>query len=356
MAKTLRCFLLGPLAIVYGVVTFVRNRLYDWRFLTSYKSEIPTISVGNLAVGGTGKTPFVELLTRMLQNEYKLAVLSRGYKRKTNGYVLASNLSVSSDIGDEPFQIFRKFPGLTVAVSEKRKTGLIQLSQLKPAPELVLLDDAFQHRAVTPGLSILLTPYEQLYVDDYMLPAGNLREFAAGSKRADIIVVTKCPHLLSDSEMLRVKSKLAPELHQQLYFSSIEYGRLLPVFEEAESEVSLTNKTVLLITGIVSNKSILDELKTSAAEVQTMVFSDHHHFSLKDYAEIEQKFINLHKFNSLIVTTEKDAVRMICASDFPESLKKSMYYLPISFKILEDKQPLLEAQLKNYVTKNRRNS
>jgi tetraacyldisaccharide 4'-kinase len=356
MIQFLKYSLLWPFSIVYGFITFVRNKLYDSGFFSSFSAQIPTISVGNLAVGGTGKTPFVELLISLLQNHYNVAVLSRGYKRKTKGFVLASVNSTSMEIGDESYQIFRKFKNLIVAVSKKRKTGLLQLSTIKPNVDVVLLDDAYQHRAVKPGLNILLTPYNSLYTDDCMLPAGKLREFDSGSKRADIIVVTKCPQYISDDEILKVTSKLKPAAHQQLYFSCIEYGNLMPVFPEAQKTIDITAKNVLLVTGIVSNSALIDELKKSASQVQTLSFSDHYQFLLKDYAEIEQKFINLHNDDSLIVTTEKDAARMYCAIDFPENLKKSTYYLPITFKILENKQSQLEAQIRHYVTKNKRNS
>jgi tetraacyldisaccharide 4'-kinase len=352
MIKFLKYSLLWPFSVVYGCITFVRNKLYESGIFTVFESSVPAISVGNLAVGGTGKTPFVELLISILQNNYNVAVLSRGYKRKTKGFVLATANSTSLEIGDEPYQMFRKFRNLVVAVSEKRKTGLLQLSSIMPNLDVVLLDDAFQHRAVKPGLNILLTSFSNLYVDDSVMPSGRLREFAFGSKRADIIVVTKCPKQLSESEISRITLKLKPTPHQQLYFSYIEYGSLLPVFSEAKNFVDITAKNVLLITGIVSNNSLIEELKRTAGQVYTLSFSDHHQFSVKDYAEIEQKFINLHNDDLLIVTTEKDAARMLCSPSFPENLKKSTYYLPITFKILQNKQAQLESQILHYVTKN----
>ncbi len=359
MKMSLQNIVLSPFSLLYGAVIFVRNLCYNRGWLKSTSFDMPVISVGNLAVGGTGKTPHIEFLIRILQDKYKLAVLSRGYKRSTKGFVMADDSSDSKTIGDEPFQIYRKFRDVMVVVDEKRVHGVLALLNNRPEVQVVLLDDAFQHRAIKPGLSILLTDYSRLYNDDLPLPGGRLRECASGSKRADMVVVTKCQQTMSANEMDDVEKSLKLLPHQQLYFSAIEYGDLKPLFDENAEDVNLrqiSGMDVLLVTGIVSNKSLVAELENHGASVNVLAFPDHHEFSVNNYAEIKQKFIHLQTDNKIILITEKDAARMLTDRHFPEELKKFVYFIPISIQILQNKQNLFIKNILKYVESYTRNS
>jgi len=308
--------ILFPFAILYGLITSFRNLLYDKGILKSYSFDLPIIAVGNLSVGGTGKTPQIEYLIRLLSDNYKIATLSRGYKRKSEGFVLADKNANAEILGDEPFQFYQKFPNVQVAVDANRKNGIEQLNQ-KIKPEIILLDDAFQHRKVKAGFYILLTAYNDLYADDYILPTGNLRESRSGAKRADIVIVTKCPANLSLDEQASIKSKLKLSENQQLYFTYIDYDS--SVFsEERQLQVSdIKNSDKLLLAGIAKPEPFFKHLKKEDDEV--LVFPDHHHFSEKDIADIKNK-----AQNKIIITTEKDYVRL--KGQLP---KGQLFYLPI---------------------------
>jgi tetraacyldisaccharide 4'-kinase len=340
------------------MVTAFRNLLYDKELLQSTRFDFPVISVGNITVGGTGKTPHVEFLIELLQAKYKVAVLSRGYKRRTKGFLLASENSNSQTIGDEPFQIYQKFKNAIVAVDEKRVNGIHQLKLVQPDINVVLLDDAFQHRAVNPGLKILLTDYSRLYIHDSILPGGLLRECKSGSKRADIVIVTKCPEEINDAEITKLTHKLNIQSHQSLYFSTIIYNAIKPVFDtEKLSEITdLNSFSVLLVTGIVTHTPIVEHLKQQYAKVETLSYPDHHHFTANNYSEIEQKFIHLQSDKKIILVTEKDAARIVSSPNFPESLKKGIYFLPIRIQFLQNKQKQFSQSVINYVENNTRNS
>ncbi len=358
MRKHIRNILLLPLSILYGLITCVRNWMFDVRLLKSEKMPIPVISVGNLAVGGTGKTPHVEFILRIL-NAKKVAMLSRGYKRKTKGFVLANSNSDSYSIGDEPFQIFRKFKDVKVAVDEKRVRGIKQLLHIQPKLDAIVLDDAYQHRYINPGLKILLTDYNHLYVDDKMLPAGRLREYPSGANRADIIIVTKCSPTLSTNEMHIITKKINPLSHQKIFFSTIKYGEIQSVFPSIESQdkhLELNNLHILLITGIVSPAPIIKELENKNATVESILFPDHHNFTLNNYAEIEQKFIHLQSENKIVLVTEKDAARIVSSTHYPESLKSYTFYLPIEIDFLQNKHQTFTQTIQNYVETDTRNS
>ena len=358
MRKNIKNNLLLPLSIVYGLITCVRNWMFDVRLLKSERMPIPVISVGNLAVGGTGKTPHVEFILRVL-NGKKVAMLSRGYKRMTKGFVLANSNSDSYSIGDEPFQIFRKFNDITVAVDEKRVRGIKQLLHLQPKLDVIVLDDAFQHRYINPGLKILLTDYSHLYVDDKLLPAGRLREHPSGANRADIIIVTKCSPTLSTNEMHIITKKINPLSQQKIFFSTIKYGAIQSVFpnnETQDKQLELNNLHILLITGIVSPTPIITELESKNATVESILFPDHHNFTLNNYAEIEQKFIHLQSENKIVLVTEKDAARIVSSTHYPESLKSYTFYLPIEIDFLQNKHQTFTQTIQNYVETDTRNS
>ncbi len=359
MKLTFQNILLSPFSLLYGFVTAIRNLLYEKGILSSTRFDFSVISVGNITVGGTGKTPHVEFLIELLQSQFKVAVVSRGYKRRTKGFLLADENSNSQTIGDEPFQIFRKFKNVTVAVDEKRVHGIQQLKLSQPDIDVVLLDDAFQHRAVNPGLKILLTDYPRLYIYDSLLPGGLLRESKSGSKRADIIVVTKCPQGLGNAEIGALTNKLKIQPHQSLYLSTVVYNTIKQVFDIVDNQSKITDikgLTILLLTGIVSNQPIVQYLQSQYASVEPISFPDHHQFTANNYSEIEQKFIHLQPDKKIILVTEKDAARIFSSPVFPESLKKHIYYLPIRIQFLQNKQSQFSQNVLHYVETHTRNS
>ncbi len=308
--------LLFPFAILYGIITGIRNFLFDKNILESYKFNVPIICVGNLNVGGTGKTPQIEYLIRLLLNKYKVATLSRGYKRESKGFVLANENADAKILGDEPFQFFSKFKNICVAVDSDRKNGIENLLSLKNRPEIILLDDAFQHRKVKAGFYILLTTFNDLFCNDYILPTGNLRESRSGANRANIIIVTKCPKNLSLENQNYIKEKLNLNNNQQLFFSFIDYDNKIYSENKSLNLFDISDEDKLLIAGIANPKPFFEFLKSDNDLV--LEYSDHHNFSENDLIEIK----DLSK-NRIIITTEKDYVRL------KNSDIENLYYLPI---------------------------
>ena len=341
--------ILYPFSLLYGELIKYRNIAYEKGIFTSVAFDIPIIVVGNLNVGGTGKSPQIEYLIRLLQNDYKIAVLSRGYKRKSEGFQLADRNSTSEQIGDEPLQFYRKFKDLIVVVDTKRVNGIKQLKNLKLPPNVILLDDAFQHRKVQAGLTILLTAYGNLYVDDTMLPTGYLREKREGAKRAQIIVVTKCPDKLSESEQYKISKKLKPELNQTVFFSTIAYNETIIGKNDEISISELNEYKVLLITGIANSKPLEEFLKSKNIEFKHLKFADHHNFTSSDKERIIQNFKNIQANKKIILTTEKDYVRTF-SND-----KNQLYYLPIKTKFIDNENDFNKLIL-NYVQQDSRNS
>ncbi|TRX25092.1 tetraacyldisaccharide 4'-kinase [Flavobacterium franklandianum] len=319
--------ILFPFAILYGFITSIRNFLFDRGILKSYSFDVPIIAVGNLSVGGTGKTPQIEYLIRLLSPKYKVATLSRGYKRKSKGFVLANSSSNASIIGDEPFQFYAKFKNIQVAVDANRKNGIEQLlsqsetrvlaEQSEAKPEVILLDDAFQHRKVKAGFYILLTSYDDLYSDDFMLPTGNLRESRSGAKRANMIIVTKCPIDLSIEEQNKINIKLKLDTNQELYFSYIDYDDFIYSEDKSMKVSEIKNVNKLLLAGIAKPEPFFKYLEKE--DDFFMTFPDHHHYSEKDIISIQYQAID-----ELVVTTEKDFVRLK-----GKLSNKQLYYLPI---------------------------
>ena len=290
-----------PFSLIYAFAVYIRNLLYDTGILTSAKISTPTICVGNLSVGGTGKTPMIEWLLNHLSGGSKLAVLSRGYKRKSKGYVLAHPTSTAEEIGDEPLQIYSKFPEVDVAVEADRIKGIEQLETSRH-PDIILLDDAYQHRKVQPSFSILLTSYDQRYTKDWYLPTGNLRDSKSASKRADLIVVTKCPPDLDDEGQLKITQELNPEMNQKVLFCTLEYDNNLKGDKAGLSILDLKNIEVTLVTGIANSKPLIKFLESQEIRFDHQEFSDHHYFSGK-----EIDFFNSRPF---VLTTEKDYMRL----------------------------------------------
>lgn len=316
--------LLFPIVPIYYVATWLRNILYDLGFITSKTYDFPVVCVGNLSAGGTGKTPMVEYLIGLLKEEYNLATLSRGYGRKTKGFSLAQETSSAETLGDEPFQFYNKFKeSIQVAVDENRQNGISRLRDLKTPPNLIVLDDAFQHRKVTAKLNILLTTYSNLYCNDFVLPTGNLREPKSGANRAQLIVVTKCPKNLSLEKKKLIEAKLKPKNNQDVFFSSISYGNEVIGNKKNIALKDLSQFT--LVTGIANAKPLVGFLKDEGLKFNHLEYGDHHNFSKKEIEVISK--------NKLIITTEKDYVRLISE----KHLANNLYYLPITINIDREK-------------------
>jgi len=322
---------------------------------------LPIISIGNLAIGGTGKTPHVEFLLSFLKNGRKVAVLSRGYKRKTKGFLLADSNSTYYEIGDEPYQIKRKNEDVIVAVDEKRVHGINQLISLFADLQIIILDDAFQHRHIKPGLSILLTDFNKLFTLDSHLPGGNLRESGKGAKRADIIVITKCPMYLKPIEIRLIEKDFNLQPYQNLFFSSFEYCEIQPIFPDYINDkwdfnrISTLKASVLLITGIVSPQAIFEQLQKYTNQVEKIFYPDHYNFQKSDFIKIDKLFLNFQNQLKLIIVTEKDAARLISNPYLPETLKPYLYVIPIKIIILNNKEEVFKQKIINYVTENSRN-
>lgn len=347
-----------PFSWIYGSIVRFRNWLFDMGLKKSKSFSIPIISVGNITVGGSGKTPHVEYLIRLLHDKAKIAVLSRGYKRKSHGYVLAEESTTMPEIGDEPFQMHQKFSDIYVAVDAKRARGIenLQNDEATKDVDVVLLDDAFQHRYVKPGINILLVDYHRLIIYDKMLPAGRLREPLSGKNRADIVIITKCPKDLKPMEF-RVLTK-AMDLYpfQKLYFTSINYDTLKGVFEEKQIELDkLQDFHVLLLTGIASPKQMEHDLKPMTKDITNLSFGDHHSFKGKDIDRINDAFESIPE-PRIIITTEKDAVRLRETEGLYEKVKSNMYELPIKVSFMLDQQDNFNEKIISYVRKNSRNS
>ena len=316
-------YLLFPFAIVYGWITSIRNFLYDKGVLKSYSFDIPIIAVGNLSVGGTGKTPQIEYLIRLLSPNYKIATLSRGYKRKSDGYVLADGSASAESLGDEPFQMHQKFPNIKVAVDADRKNGIENLLKLTEKPNVILLDDAFQHRKVKAGFYILLSAYDDLFFNDFMLPTGNLRESRSGAKRANVIIITKCPKNLSIEEQERIKARI--KLDVPIFFSFIDYDTKVYNKNEEINVSEIIEKDKVIIAGIAKPEPFIDFIKKENDVI--MIYPDHHHFVNNEINSIKKN-----SFGKIIITTEKDYVRL------NRQNLNNLYYLPIKSTFLINDQ------------------
>ncbi|MGB5436831.1 MAG: tetraacyldisaccharide 4'-kinase [Maribacter sp.] len=307
-----------PISLVYAIVVYVRNILYDVGFFKGTSFKTPTICVGNLSVGGTGKTPMIEYLVEHLNGTYKVAVLSRGYGRKSRGYKLAARSSTVEDIGDEPFQIAAKFPDITVAVDGDRRRGITNLEQAIQ-PDVILLDDAFQHRKVTPLFSILLTAFDNLYSEDWYLPTGNLRDTRTESHRADVIVVTKCPATLREERQLEISQQLRPKEHQNVLFSTLHYEDALRNKTSNISLKDLIGQKVTLVTGIANPRPLVQYLVNKGLDVEHLAYRDHHFFSTSE--------IELFNKKTIVLTTEKDFTRL-------EGKVGNLYYIQVKHHFL----------------------
>ncbi len=337
-----------PCSKLYGGVTYMRNKFFDWKVLKEVGFDVPVITVGNIAVGGTGKTPHVEYLVGAFRRNRKVAVLSRGYRRNTKGFIIAGRTSTPRDIGDESYQIYHKFKGeVTVAVCEDRVFGIRELMRLDPGIEMIILDDAFQHRYVKPAVSIVITEYNHPLSEDRMLPYGRLREPARGINRADIVIVTKCPAGMTPWDYRSVINDYNLFPSQHLFFSHYAYQPLQPVFPDVATSVPYldwlsSGDSILAVAGIGNPRPFVRHLKSFGAKVKVDIFADHHQYNKKDIEYLLERYKSLKGKQRIIVTTEKDAVRLAANPYFPHELKAVSYYLPIQveFENPGGEQPL----------------
>lgn len=328
--KSFRLLLL-PFALLYGFLVKVRNWLYDKDIKKSVSFGLPLICVGNLSIGGTGKSPMVEYLVLHLRSRFRVATLSRGYKRKTKGYALASENTTAIDVGDEPMQFYRKFPDVPVAVGEQRIIAIPQLLHDRPDTQVIILDDAFQHRVIKAGFNILLTDWENLFTRDFFLPTGDLRDSRSSYKRADVIVVTKCPADLPEEHKEEVIREIEPLAHQQVFFTSISYGTIYHIVRNTYGNID-EDTEVLLVTGIANPKPLKKYLEEQIETYHLMQYNDHHIFSIDDWRDIKKRFEGIESEKKILLTTEKDAMRL---KKFEQEIDGMPFYvLPIEHKFL----------------------
>jgi tetraacyldisaccharide 4'-kinase len=344
------------------MIVGLRNEMFDLKILSSREFDFPIISVGNITVGGTGKTPHTEYIIRLLRNSLKVATLSRGYKRKTRGFYVAQAGSSVKQVGDEPLQMKIKFNDAIVAVDSKRVRGIEKLLGLTEKPQVIILDDAYQHRYVSPGLNILLTDYDRLITKDSLLPYGRLRESAANRSRANMIIVTKCPAELKPIEERIITKELTIRPYQNLYFTRLEYGPVQPVYPDINGTVNrqsnssaLNGLTILMITGIANPTPLKDYLVHQSHIIQHINFSDHHNYTIKDMDLIMSKFEALSKEDRIIITTEKDMVRIRELENVPDLIKQNLYYIPLMISFLNKGGKDFDQKILSYVTENKVN-
>ena len=348
-----------PLSWLYGLAVKTRNTMFEMGILKTRSFQIPVISVGNITVGGTGKTPHVEYLVRLLKEQFHVAVLSRGYKRKSKGFIKAGMQTTMPEIGDEPYQMKQKFTDVTIAVDKNRCHGIDLLTEQDDKLDVILLDDAFQHRYVKPGINILLVDYHRLIIYDKLLPAGRLREPLNGKDRADIVIVTKCPKDLKPMEFRVVTKAMHLYPYQRLYFTTLEYAELQSLFQTSTANIptldSLHDTHVMLLTGIASPEQLEHDLAPFSPHLTPLTFADHYQFKAKDIELINNTFATMQS-PKIIITTEKDATRLNTVDGLSDEVKKNMYVLPVRISFMQDQDNMFNQQITDYVRKNSRNS
>lgn len=338
--------LLFPISVLYGVVVMVRNWLYDKNILKSASFNFPIICVGNIAAGGTGKSPMVEYIIALLHRQFKVATVSRGYKRKTKGYVLADEKTTALDIGDEPMQFHMRYPEVPVAVGEERLVAIPQLLHDHADLDAIILDDAFQHRSIKAGMNIILTEYNDLYVDDYFLPTGDLRDNRSAAKRADLIIVTKCPQNLTVEEAEKIKKQLHPLEQQQLFFCCMNYGIPYHITQLTPQPLQ-QQEEILLVCGIANPKPLKHYLQEQVHTYYQKTYSDHHIFLIDDLNDIKKRLSQIQATEKRIITTEKDRVRLL---KFKESLDElPLYVIPVKHAFLFGASQAFEASIIQYI-------
>ncbi|WP_341839504.1 tetraacyldisaccharide 4'-kinase [Chitinophaga caseinilytica] len=341
-------FLLYPFALLYGLVLWVRNRLYDAGMLTSVEFSVPTIAVGNLSVGGTGKTPHVEYLIRLLKDRHRVATLSRGYNRKTKGFQLAAAKTTAADIGDEPMQFHLKYPDITVCVGEERMLAVPQLMSDRPDTEVILLDDAFQHRSIKPGLNLMVTDYSRLFTRDHVVPVGRLREGRKGYHRADGIIVSKCPADLSVVEKENIRKEINPLPHQELYFTTLRYGVPADMLT-GEPVLIPENAKLLVACGIARPEPLVQHLRQRHGNVNLLSFPDHYYYNRNDLEKIQLELGHMDGDGpAYIVTTEKDAVRLNLLRDIIANMQLPFTVIPVEVAFLFGEAPAFDRFVTRY--------
>ena len=339
--------LLFPFSLVYGAGVWIRNRLFDKKLVGSSTFNLPLICIGNLSAGGTGKSPMVEYILTRFSSKYVLAVLSRGYKRKTKGYVLATDSTSALDIGDEPFLFHSKFRDVAVAVGEERIVAIPQLLHDRPNTQAIIMDDAFQHRSVTAGLNIVLTDQNNLFTRDWFLPTGDLRDEKSSYKRGDILVVTKCRPDLSEEEANEIKEEIKPLEHQSVFFTSIRYG--IPYHLVTKQHIAIHDQLeVLLVSGIANPRPLKKHLADNSKIYYEMLYSDHHIFTIDDWKDIVKRFNQVPSTDKIILTTEKDAARL---GKFQHEMRDvPVFALPISIEFLFNEAPAFDKAIDEFIS------
>jgi tetraacyldisaccharide 4'-kinase len=329
---------------------WIRNRFYDKGLLTAVQFDLPVIAAGNLSVGGTGKTPHVEYMIRLLKEPFKVATLSRGYNRRSSGYILADETSTAADIGDEPMQFHSKFPDIKVSVGEERMLAVPQLLSDEPDTQVILLDDAFQHRSIKPGLNIMITDYSRLFTRDHVVPFGRLREGREGYHRADCIIVSKCPPAMTVAEKLALQKEINPLPHQRLFFTTLQYGALTDMVTHQPIDLP-KSASVLLACGIARPEPLLDELRNRFDQVFLLSFPDHYYYTEKDIAKIKKEYNDLPGNDKFVVTTEKDAVRLELLKKTMAEQNLQMAVMPVEVAFLFDEAPIFNNFIFDYINR-----
>lgn len=340
---------LYPFTLIYGALVWLRNRMYDVKFFTSINFSVPVITVGNLSTGGTGKTPHVEYLIDLLQYQYKVATMSRGYKRFTKGFLLADEKTNALRIGDEPMQYHMKYPEAVVCVAEERLTGIPSLLQRRPGVEVILLDDAYQHRSVRAGLNILITDFSKPFYNDHILPFGNLREGRGAYKRADVIVVSKSPLDITQQQANEVTARIKPLPHQKVFFTGIRYDAPYDFF--TRERVDITGTNAVLVCGIARPDPLITFLKSAVHDVHVLTYRDHHYFVTTDLDEIKTAYNNWNADNKIIVTTEKDAARLHLHMEQLKAWGIRIVVVPIKVMVLLNGQADFNRIVEDYVSR-----
>jgi tetraacyldisaccharide 4'-kinase len=348
--NTLRLLLL-PFSWIYGGILALRNWFFDNGLNKSFRFDYPVISVGNLSTGGTGKTPHIEFLAKLLKDKYAVGVVSRGYGRKTKGFFVVNETSTAAEVGDEPLQIKLNHPQIQVAVGEQRILAIPSLLNEAPETQVVLLDDAYQHRYVNPGLNILLSDYSRMFYDDFVLPAGNLREFRKGYRRADVILVTKCPPNISNQQKQQIISRIKPRKHQQVFFTWLNYGTPYKMGNSTEILKEMTHKSVLFFGGIANTKPVELYLAANTASYEVKALADHYNYTLEALKEIETTYTAWGKTNKVLLTTQKDAVKLMQGELKDIAEKLPLYVLPIEIGMNDSEKQQFASVVETYIQK-----
>ncbi|QZT36259.1 tetraacyldisaccharide 4'-kinase [Halosquirtibacter xylanolyticus] len=349
---------LKPLSWIYGFITYIRNLMYDYKIFSSKEYAQPIISIGNITVGGTGKTPHTEYLIELLKSKFKIATLSRGYKRKTTGFLEVKESSTAQEVGDEPLQMKMKNNDIVVAVDEKRVRGIDNLLAYETStrPEVILLDDAFQHRKVNPGLHILLTDFNRLITQDHILPYGRLRESAEERYRAQIIIVTKCPEILKPIEERLIIKELDIKPFQDLFFTTLSYGELEPQLNNSSPKITdFSGKNIVLFTGIANPESLESYLTKNGANLKTIIYSDHYQFKKNDLVKVSDEWESFHDEEAILLTTEKDMMRIKDMTEVPDIIDNKLFTIPLKVKFIGENKNYFDKKIVKYVSENASN-